>query len=106
MQIRSVKVVLDHRWRFFIADTNLLTTEGCFANNGLMQACNCVATNIALLQLCCNYALCTVNTFFNTEICTSTPGAGSLVQQQSLVDFCRVSAELFRSVLDVCVERV
>jgi len=55
-----------------------------------------------LLELCCNNALCIINTS-NTEICTSLTWYKDSLGQRSFGGFCIVSAYFFQSVLNVCV---
>jgi len=58
-----------------------------------------------LLQLCCNNALCIMNTFFQHRDVHKYTCCRYSMGQRSLIDFCIVSADLFRSVLDVRVKR-
>ena len=59
-----------------------------------------------LLQLRCSNALCIMNTFFQHRDVHKDAWCKDSLGQRSLNDFCIVSADLFRSVLDVCVNRV
>ena len=58
-----------------------------------------------LLQFSATNGLCIMNTFFqHTEIYRYIQYR-DLVGQHSIIDFCIVSANLFSSVVDVCVKR-
>jgi len=58
-----------------------------------------------LLQLCCNNALGIMNTISsNTDLHKYTWCRDSL-GQRSLIDFCTVTADFFRSVLGILVKR-
>ena len=56
-----------------------------------------------LLQLCCNNALCIMNTFFQHRDLLKHTWCWDALDQWSLTDFCIVSADLSQSVLDVRV---
>jgi len=58
-----------------------------------------------LLQLCCNNTLCLMKTFFQHRNMHNYTWCRDSLGQLSLIDYCMVSADLFRSVLDVCVKR-
>jgi len=58
-----------------------------------------------LLQLYCNNALCIMNTFFQHRDVHKYNYCRDYLVQQSLTDLCIVSADSFRSVLDIRVKR-
>ena len=58
-----------------------------------------------LLQFCATNGLCIMNTFFQHKRIHKYTWYRDSVGQQSLIDFCIVSADLFSSVLDVRVKR-
>jgi len=58
-----------------------------------------------LLQLCCNNALCIMNTFFQHRDAYKCTWWRDSLGQRSLIDFCTVSADLFWSVMNVHVKR-
>ena len=60
---------------------------------------------IIQLQLCCNNTLCIMNTFFEHRDVHKYTWCRDSFGQRSLIDSCTVSADLFRSVLDVRVKR-
>jgi len=63
-----------------------------------------------LLYFCCNNALCIMNiimnTFFQERDLQKSTQCRYLLDQQSLIDFCILSADFFQSVLDIRVKRV
>jgi len=58
-----------------------------------------------LLQRCYNNAMCIMNTFFQRRDLHKHIWFRDLLGQRSLIVSCIVSAELFQSLLDVCVKR-
>jgi len=57
-----------------------------------------------LLQLCCNSALCIMNTFFQHRDVHEYTWCRDSLDQRPLIDVCIVSADLFLSVLDIRVK--